>query len=148
MVLLMTGCGEDANFDAIIIAPEDLAPLAVDGISGAGSFSTTGPLIFKVVRSSTDPKPVPNINIEFYAGGTGGVVTSLALDPDGTIDLGGFYQTRTDDVGVVKFFVLWTTPGCGSATEDISANANVQAVISADFQTWNAPITIKCALPE
>lgn len=179
LILLFQSCmTDDASFDAVVIGPNDLAGFKFQGTgvdciaSPAGDFSTTGPLVFQVQKSSTDPTPVANANVRIDVG-SGGNVNPVLLDRTGTTCYSGSpipdiicplgiptfasppgpdcsaVDTQTDQLGVVQFKVKGQVFfGCGTgasaSTEDIATEANAQVTISAAAKGWKMPITITC----
>ena len=178
LILLFQSCSnstDDASFNAVVIGPADLTGFELNAV-GVGfidppaGFSTTGPLVFRVQKSSTDPTPVANANVRIDVG-SGSNVIALLLDKTGTscyngssidptpltpFDLTDLFSitapdcfsvdTQTDQFGVVQFKIVGEVFfGCGASTTDIKSSANTQVTISASFDTTSMPITIKCS---
>jgi len=176
LILLVQSCGDDAGFDAVVIGPGDIAELETGSLVGVGAidptpllFSSTGPLVFKVQRTTDDPTPVANANVRIDVGSGSNVVAFLmnssgtACYSGGILDANGDGQlssaeilaapsdcfsvnTQTDNLGVVQFKILGAVvAGCGAGTSDITSFANAQVTASASFAVSSMPLTIKCS---
>jgi hypothetical protein len=138
LIVAVMGCGTESPFDAQVVGPSDLT---LDLYSGGGNvtWQFTGPLVFKVLNSG-GTKPLPGIDIEFYADGE---LTDKLGNVVGTANATGSYlKTKTNDQGAAEVFARDTFPPC-DATSDLTYTSSVQAVAKAVTATWTASVTIK-----
>ncbi|MBI4715350.1 MAG: hypothetical protein HY760_05365 [Nitrospirae bacterium] len=133
----LLGCGSDTPFDAQIVGPsdEDVTVYDADGFD----FLFTKPLIFKVLNADGD-KPLPGLDIEFYADGVlsdkDGNAIGTAMVPGGS-----YLKTKTDDQGLAAVPVFDGFPAC-DADADITYTTLVHAVSGPASATWTGSVTV------
>jgi hypothetical protein len=132
-LFLVIGCGTEAPFDAQVQGPTDSSVTLFASVGGSYSFS--GPLMFKVLNAAGD-KPLPGVDIEFFSDGT--LTDSVGGSALGT---GSYFKTKTDDQGVARVFVKKTFPACDAAA-DVTYTASVDAVAGPAAAGWIGSVVV------
>jgi hypothetical protein len=135
LVLFVSGCGGDAKapFDATVTGPDD-DDFTVPG----GGAVIVQPLEFQV-KDKTGLVALPDVEIEFFAGG-GGILTDLdgnPLDPNNPT----YFKTKTDDRGLTRTSFLIVLPGCGA--EAVTVDGTVTATVGSASKLWTGSFTIE-----
>ncbi|MFQ5543721.1 MAG: hypothetical protein ACE5FY_05155 [Nitrospiria bacterium] len=142
LFVFISGCGNLAPTDSQVNGPED----SLETVQGGQT------LIFRALGftvTNKDGVALPDVEIEFFAGGTG-ILTNLNGNPLNPTSPGVF-KTRTDDRGLARVSYLITLPSCpapvaGTTTADQTATGSVRGTVGSNSgHLWKATITIKCS---
>ncbi len=140
LLILLAGCGDSAPEDAVVTAPSDgTDSLLASTVSTPVKF---GPLEFKVTKpSGTGTIPAPDIDIEFFSGGTA-FLSDLAGAPIG--DTVGRVKSKTGDNGVGTISAVITVPPCPTPAANVTVTGTVLGTVGSASALWTGTITRTC----
>ncbi len=127
MLFLMAGCGGEpkASLDAKITGPDDTS-FTVPPSSSSQTFTVRG-IDFQV--RSKENVAIPEVEIEFFAGGSG-VLTDINGNP---LSNTAYLKTTTDDRGVGRISFRTTVPACGAEDREISGSVFATVGVASDL---------------
>jgi hypothetical protein len=146
----MIGCGNDTQFDAIVVAPGDIT---INGNLGSLDEVALIGTQFLVQKNSNDPTPVPNANITLQSGAIGGDIwmclkpwTAAGFPAGCSTPPGGanIIKMTTSGTGAVLVYPLLIARDCTGTSGTITGQGSIAGIISTNVGITNVSFTVKC----
>ena len=135
LLFLISACGDKAPEDAVVTGPTNSTTpvLSAEPV-------IYNALDFKVSNAAGDA--LPDVEIQFFAGGPGGVTL---IDLNGAIlGTGIIYTTTTNARGIARVSFRLPIAACPATTDTITVGSVRGTVGNADA-IWTTRVTLKCS---